>query len=102
MLSSLSHSFKKNFRKKIETFILLSLILKRLSIEFFVIVQAMHNGEKSKVSSYSYNFEVKVGVHQDSVLSPLVFIIILEVLSREFRTSCPWQLLYANDLRLMA
>ena len=32
----------------------------------------------------------------------MVFIIVLEVLSREFRTSCPWELLYANDLRLIA
>ena len=32
----------------------------------------------------------------------MVFIIVLEVLSREFRASCPWELLYANDLRLIA
>ena len=31
---------------------------------------------------YSEEFEVKVGVHQGSVLSPLLFIIVLEALSR--------------------
>ena len=36
MLSSLSDNFKKNFWTKIKTFILLSLILKRLSIEYHV------------------------------------------------------------------
>ena len=30
-------------------------------------------------------FSVRVGVHQGSVLSPLLFIIVLEALSREFR-----------------
>ena len=35
----------------------------------------------------------KVGVHQGSVLSPLLFIMVLEVLSIEFRTGCPWELL---------
>ena len=33
---------------------------------------------------FSQEFEVKVGVHQGSVLSPLLFIIVLEALSREF------------------
>ena len=40
--------------------------------------------------------------HQGSVLSPLLFIIVLEALSREFRTSCPWELLYADDLMISA
>ena len=38
---------------------------------------------------FSDEFEVKVGVHQDSVLSPLVFIIVLEALSQEFRVGVP-------------
>ena len=46
-------------------------------------------------------FPVKVGVHQGSLLSPLLFIIVLEALSREFRTGLPWELLYADDLVLM-
>ena len=38
---------------------------------------------------YCEEFEVKVGVHQGSVLSPLLFIIVLEALSREFRSGVP-------------
>ena len=52
----------------------------------------MYNDAKSKVrvnGLYSNEFEVKVGVHEGSVLSPLLFIIVLEALSREFCTSCP-------------
>ena len=37
-------------------------------------------------------------MHQGSVLSPLLFIIVLEALSHEFRTGCPWELLYVDDL----
>ena len=57
-----------------------------------VIVQPMYNDAKSKVKvngSYSDEFEVKIGVHQGSVLSRLLFTIVLEALSREFRKSCP-------------
>ena len=41
---------------------------------------------------------MKVGVHQGSVLSPLLFIIVLEALSREFRSGVPCEDLYADDL----
>ena len=34
-------------------------------------------------------FSVRVGVHLGSVLSPLLFIIVLEALSREFREGLP-------------
>ena len=53
-------------------------------------------------SSFSEEFEVKVGVDQGSVLSPLLFIIVLEALSREFRVGCPWEILYADDLVILA
>ena len=51
---------------------------------------------------YSEEFEVKVGVHQGSVLSPLLFIIMLEALSCEFRCGVPWKDLYVDDLVIIA
>ena len=48
------------------------------------LVQGMHANVRSRVRVgewYSEEFEVKVGVHQESVLSPLLFIIVLEALS---------------------
>ena len=65
------------------------------------VVQAMYNNARSKVrvgSGYSEEFEVGVGVHQGSVLSPLLFIIVLEALSKDFRVGVPWELLFADDL----
>ena len=41
---------------------------------------------------------LKVGVYQGSVPSPLLFIIVLEALSREFHCGVPWEDLYADDL----
>ena len=53
-------------------------------------------------SSFREELEVKVGVHQVSVLSPLLFIIVLEALSHEFCVGCPWEMLYADDLVILA
>ena len=69
------------------------------------VVQCMYDGCTSRVrvnDSYSESIDVKVGVHQGSVLSPLLFIIVLEALSREFRTGCAWELFYADDLVIAA
>ena len=64
-------------------------------------IQAMYFNASSKVrveSSYSDSCGVNVEVHQQSVLSPLLFIIVLEALSQEFCTGRPWGILYADGL----
>ena len=72
--------------------------MRKLGIDEWLVrlVQSMYKDVRSRVrvgDGYSEEFGVGVGVHQGSVLSPLLFIIVLEALSREFRTGCPWELL---------
>ena len=50
----------------------------------------------------SESFEVKVGLHQGSVLSPLLFAAVMDVVSSEARSGLPSELLYADDLVIMA
>ena len=60
------------------------------------LVQGMYSNARSSVrvgEGYSEEFEVKVGLHQGSVLSPLLFIIVLEAL---------WEDLCADDLVIIA
>ena len=77
--------------------------LRKFGVEEWTVrlVQVIYTNWRSHVrvgEGYSEEFEVKVGVHQGSVLSPLLFIIVLEALSREFRSGVPWEDLYADDL----
>ena len=50
----------------------------------------------------SESFEVKVGVHQGSKLSPLLFVTVLDAFSEETRRGLPWEMLYADDLMICA
>ena len=77
-------------------------VLRKLGVR---LMQGMYANARSRVrvgEGYSEEFEVKVGVHQGSVLSLLLFIIVLEALSWEFRSGVPWEDLYANDLVIIA
>jgi hypothetical protein len=38
---------------------------------------------------------------QGSVLSPLLFIIVMDAVTRELKEGLPWELLYADDLVLV-
>ena len=50
----------------------------------------------------SEEFEVKVGVHQGSMLSPLVFAIMVDVVRESVRNGLMSEMLYADDLVLMS
>ena len=81
--------------------------MRKLGLDECIItlVQTMYKSTKSKIrvnNLFTDEFEVKVGVHQGSVLSPLIFIIVLEALFSEFRTGTLWELLYADDLVIVA
>jgi len=68
-------------------------------------VITMYDGAQTVVRTSEGNskaFNVKVGLHIGSVLSPLLFVIVMEMISRELRAGLPLELLYADDLTLMA
>jgi len=41
-------------------------------------------------------------MHQGSALIPLLFVFVMEAISREFTAALPWALLYADDLVAIA
>ena len=51
---------------------------------------------------FSQEIDVKVRVHQGSLLSLLLFIIVLEALSREFQAGVPWEDPYVDYLVIIA
>ena len=44
------------------------------------------------------SFKVKVGLHQESVLRPFLFAVIMDRLTDEIRREPPWTMLFADDI----
>ena len=67
------------------------------------IVMCLYVGSKSRVCAAggtSELFDINVGVHQGSTLSPLLFVLVLEEVTKEARQGGVKELLYADDLAL--
>ena len=47
-------------------------------------------------------FSVRVGLHESYVLSPLLFAVVMDVIAKEIDCCLPWDVLYADDLVVMA
>ena len=69
-----------------------------------MIVQDMYRSCKTKVVTQKGEteyFAIEVGLHQGSALSPLLFIIIMDVLTENIENDPPWAM-FADDLVLCA
>ena len=69
------------------------------------LVMALYRDARSSVAAAggtSHPFEISVGVHQGSALSPLLFNLVMEEATRDCRRGVPWDMLYADDIVLTA
>lgn len=96
---------EKAFDRVPRTMIEWALRKQRVPQRLVTAVMALYQGTKSKVKALageSDEFEIGVGVHQGSALSPLLFITVMQEATKEARGEGPWELLYADDLVLTA
>src|SRR6218665_1642582 len=81
----------------------LSLRKKGVSEKIVRPVRSMYVDAKTAVTIGTGNtggFEIRVGVHQGSCLSPLLFIIVMDAVLEHVDREVPWNMLYADDLAL--
>ena len=73
--------------------------MRKLGVEEWLVsaVMSIYAGAKTvvrTVCSNSKGSEVKVGMHQGSALSPLLFVIVMDAISTEFRVALPLSLIH--------
>ena len=76
---------------------------KNVGEEYIKVIQDMYDGCTTSVRTLigsTESFEVKVGLHQGSALSPLLFITVMDVISKEVGRGPPHAMLFADDLVL--
>ena len=79
--------------------------MKGVDATYVRIVKDMYERVTTKIktrASVSESFEVKIGVHQGSALSPYLFILVLDELLKGVVQDVPWCMLFADDMVLIA
>jgi len=47
------------------------------------------------------NFSITIGLHRESTLSPFLFVIVMDELTRAIQDEIPWYMLFADDIVLV-
>src|SRR6267154_2206710 len=76
--------------------------LRHVGVEEWIVnlIKSMYEGVTTSVKingEESEGFGVGVGVRRGSVLSPILFNIVMQALADNFRVGLPWELFYADD-----
>ncbi|GJU92645.1 ataxia telangiectasia mutated family protein [Tanacetum coccineum] len=81
-----------------------TIIEKRTPRRYIRVIKDMYDGVKTRVRTPIGNtefFPVEVGLHQGSAISPYLFAMILDDLSRGIQEDIPWSKIFADDIVLV-
>ena len=72
-----------------------------LAEKYMILVQDMYDDSTTAVRcavGVTEGFEVKVGLHQRSALSPCLFAMMMDRMTDEIREEAPWTMMFADDI----
>ena len=81
-----------------------TLMKKGVPIKYIDIIKDMYDEVVSNVRTYggiTSNFSITNGLHLGSALSPLLFTIVMDELTRAIQDEIPWCMLFADDIVLV-
>ena len=77
---------------------------KRVSPVYIRVIKDMYEGGQTSVRTLggvSNDFAISLGLHQGFALSPFLFTLVLDELTREIQDEVPWCMLFADDIILI-
>ena len=87
MSKNIARSNLSSISSKLKFFVCLFVYL-LIAVNFMLLLPCFWKTVVRTVYGNSKGFEVKVGMHQGTALSPLLFVIVMEAIPREFRVAC--------------
>lgn len=96
---------EKAFDRVPRTLIWQALRSQNVPERYIKLITDMYRNVQTSVRSpagVSKSFDIEVGVHQGSALSPLLFNTIMNYLTERIQKPLPWNLLYADDVALIS
>ena len=77
---------------------------KRVPIKYIDIIKDIYDKVVTNVKTcggITSDFSITIGLHQGSVLSPFLFAIVMDELTKSIQDEIPWCILFADDIVLV-
>jgi len=71
---------------------------------YIQVIKDMYEGVSSRVRTLGVDtkdFPIEIGLHKGSALSPFLFTIVINELTKEIQDEVPWCMLFADDIVLI-
>ena len=81
-----------------------ALMKKGVSLRYINFIKDMYEGATTGVRTYgglSDSFPINIRLHQGSTLSPLLFAIVIDEITKNIQDEIPWCMLFADDIILV-
>ncbi|KAL6568984.1 hypothetical protein OROGR_000709 [Orobanche gracilis] len=95
---------EKTYDKVLREVLWWALAKKGVSRKYIDIIKDMYEGVSTSVRTNvgrTEEFPIKIGVHQGSALSPFLFAIVMDELTRGIQNDVPWCMMFADDIVLI-
>ena len=76
----------------------------KVPTKYVTLIKDMYNNAMTSVQTNDHNtdyFPIKIGLHQGSTLSPYLFVLVMDEVTRDIQGDIPWCMLFADDIVLV-
>jgi hypothetical protein len=76
----------------------------KVPTKFITLIKDMYKDAMTCVRTYdgdTSDFPIKIGLHQGSALSPYLFALVMDEVTRDIQGDIPWCMLFADDVVLV-